>query len=1003
MMPGLMLLSFMIQLLIFAVALAQSATSGTPRIKCPQLATGQTLSLIVSRNHPACVLVSVAPGEATWVVVNHREDLALHLTGGGKEITSDGFEFGQETLTIDSPGHYRIDIIIAGKPSGSTQLTIPMSRKALPLESAAGWQSAERSATDSKLSGKLAEISASLELWKVLGDLSSIARTWLKIGDAALRSDLKRAQDAYEHAFEICQSIGDIRCSAEAANNSGLVARQLGDFNGSFARLQYAADGWKTLPSPANQGRTLSNLGILFSRVGDFQQAISNYDHAKSLLREREPLAYARVLNNLGLCYLSLADYEKATILFQNAIAAEIKLQGTKVDIMLARVNLGRTYMLQGKLRLARTTIEPIVAQAAKQPDRRTRAFALNNLGQVFLRLGQMDLAEAHMKDALALHRTLGDKRGEAIALHYLGIVAHKHGDIGLARHLLNQALQIRRDCGMRDDAADSLFELARLEFETGDPVRARSLAEEAISQLESVRTHVPGAPLRASFYARRRSLLDLLVVIAMRSDNKDAAVEGLLAAEFGRGRSLLDLLAERGLSSSRPPELADRQRRIRREIDLLSLRASTEPQEYEGIRRQIETLIAENDEVEALIRGSIEEREPGARPLSSVSSLQRDYLSPQSAILEYHLGEDASHAWLIRDQKIEVFRLPPRHVIEREISAALSFFGQLLERRRDPGKQAAFEKGMRRLSSTLLGPLRDTDLPALVILILDGDLHRVPFAALRLPKGDYLGAHHDLVRAPSAAFLMQATQPRASFNFPKSVLAIYDPVFSTNDPRVPSAARKRTDIARAPNFARLPFNEELRTISHFVPASRYDFLGGFDANVKALQLQQLDRYGILHFSTHAVINDGIPELSHLVLSMTDRRGRPLNGFLLPYQLAELRLSGSVVVLSACDTALGKKVLGEGMIGFSSSLFSAGASQLVLTLSAVDAEASSIFLSDTYRHMLSRQHSNTEHALTLARQSFLKSDRWSDPYYWASFVVVGMPTLSYRLKEYGAE
>src|SRR5262249_28226838 len=118
----------------------------------------------------------------------------------------------------------------------------------------------------------------------------------------------------------------------------------------------------------------------------------------------------------------------------------------------------------------------------------------------------------------------------------------------------------------------------------------------------------------------------------------------------------------------------------------------------------------------------------------------------------------------------------------------------------------------------------------------------------------------------------------------------------------------------------------------------------------------------------------------------------PVSVFLLPYQLADLRMKSSVVVLSACDTALGKKVLGEGMMGFASSLFSAGASQLVLTIAEVDAQASSVFLSDAYSHLLGPDRASMEHALTLARQSFLKSDRWSDPYYWASFVVVGMPT-----------
>jgi len=77
----------------------------------------------------------------------------------------------------------------------------------------------------------------------------------------------------------------------------------------------------------------------------------------------------------------------------------------------------------------------------------------------------------------------------------------------------------------------------------------------------------------------------------------------------------------------------------------------------------------------------------------------------------------------------------------------------------------------------------------------------------------------------------------------------------------------------------------------------------------------------VVHLSTHALIDDRTPELSRLALSLVDESGRPLNGFLRPYQLAGLRLPGSIVVLSACDTALGKQVLGEGMAGSPTACF----------------------------------------------------------------------------------
>ena len=144
-----------------------------------------------------------------------------------------------------------------------------------------------------------------------------------------------------------------------------------------------------------------------------------------------------------------------------------------------------------------------------------------------------------------------------------------------------------------------------------------------------------------------------------------------------------------------------------------------------------------------------------------------------------------------------------------------------------------------------------------------------------------------------------------------------------------------------------------------------------------------------MHFSTHAYIDDRIPELSRIALTLVDRDGRHVDGYLRPQQFAEFRLNRSIVVLSSCETALGKEVLGEGLVGFASGLFSAGASQLVLALTKIDAESSAAFFTEVYRSLFDTQSTGIERALTRARQALAHSTRWSDPYYWASFTAIG--------------
>jgi CHAT domain-containing protein len=223
-------------------------------------------------------------------------------------------------------------------------------------------------------------------------------------------------------------------------------------------------------------------------------------------------------------------------------------------------------------------------------------------------------------------------------------------------------------------------------------------------------------------------------------------------------------------------------------------------------------------------------------------------------------------------------------------------------------------------------------------------------------------------------------------------VLAVADPVFSSDDPRVtaPRLPHKSTSVL-APHLARLFFAGEIDTLSAMTPPARRVILRGFEANRRRMEAMHLGDFALLHFSTHALIDDRVPEFSRIALSLVGPNGDPEDGFIRPYHLGEFRLNGSVVVLSACGTALGKQVLGEGIAGFSGSLFHAGASQLVLTLAEIDAEASSDFFSEVYRQYLGKRPASMEHALTLARTAMSHSSRWSDPYYWASIIVIGRP------------
>lgn len=956
------------------IAFCSGATGALGAATCVPLEIGQTIKA-------ACFLVMVKADEPALLSADQPEDLEIRIDG---QTTVDGFNSGRETATLIEAGRHHVEVLAVSK-NQNLPIRAVMSRTSLPLQDAAIRQEAEQKATIAKRSGKAEDISAALDAWSKTGDLPAIGRIQIDLGDSALaRANFSDARKAYEDALLTCQSGRDRLCSAEAANNSGLTSLRLGDFEPAKSRLAEAASELDRPTEREFRGLALSNLGLLLWQVGDYQGAISYNDQSRVLLQGRDPVAHAVVLQNLGLCYQSLAQYELAGDYLRSALVA-FGLHRKARQAARARFNLGRNYMLQGNLRLARNMLDQALAEATAVQDLATRAETLLNLSEALYQDQLFDEARTDLNLALELHRTSGDRRSQATDLHYLGLTEAALGDTPLARQHLMEGLDIRQSCGLRDPGVDSLYALADLERKAGNPGAALDYAQRALTMLESVRRQVPGAALRASFYSRRRKLFDLLVDL----EASRGPAEGLLAAERGRGRALMDLLTEGSLLRQVPQDLLDRRTSVQRELDLRALRlSSAKPDHAEDLRTQVEMLVAEDEEIGSRIRQTANTEKLGYE-LGSVTELYRS-LPPKTALIEYHLGEERGYLWVVERDSIRAFPVPKRADVEASCAPLLKLFPDILGRKRSPEKQQRFERALHLVSLALLGPLRKETLPSKLLIVPDGVLTQIPFAALEAPGNQRLGLTHELVQLPSASYLVAGRAPRDLAHFPSTILAVADPVYSANDARLTIHPASNTHAE--PGLARLPFVKDIETIQVAVPAGRREILRGFDASVQAVEKLRLADYAVLHFSTHALIDDRIPELSRIALSMVDTSGRPVDGFLRPYQLSRFSLSGSTVVLSACDTALGKQVLGEGLMGVTASLFSAGAGRLVLTVSEVDAESASEFWSAAYRQMFSGPRTGVERAVTMARRSLAGSARWSDPYYWAAYAVYGVPS-----------
>jgi len=194
---------------------------------CPSLREGKSFKGAVSSLHPSCFSLTVAPGEVVQLTVAQSEDLAIHLTGKGTDAVFDGFDLGNETLTISTAGRYRVEVGFAPGAAAPGGSTFWISRKPLAPGAAPAWQEAEHWATVSKKSRGKDDIAKSLTLWASLGDPSSVARTYLKEGNRASRSgDPAAARAAHEQALALCLTIPDIRCAAEAELYTCMMGRR---------------------------------------------------------------------------------------------------------------------------------------------------------------------------------------------------------------------------------------------------------------------------------------------------------------------------------------------------------------------------------------------------------------------------------------------------------------------------------------------------------------------------------------------------------------------------------------------------------------------------------------------------------------------------------------------------------------------------------------------------------------------------------------------------------
>lgn len=842
------------------------------------------------------------------------------------------------------------------------------------------------------------------------------------------RGDFRRALETHASVLPLARAAGDRWLEARALLHVAYSQSDLSELELANENYLRALDLCEPLGEKRFQALTLVALGRMSLRLGENQRAIERFEEGMALMEAMgDDVWKASILFGFGDVAFNLGDYDRATVHLRDALAM-YRDSGLRMGVLEARNGLGKVLLAARRPDEALKRFTEALDLSRELGIAREESLSLYNIGAAHHASGEVAEALSFYERSLATLPT-DASRTRALTLNALGAAQRDLGHSAAAVETFARALELSRASRDQFQEASSLYYLAASAAAAGNLVAARTHLEHAIELAESLRGRVLSRELRASYLASVHDYYELYVDILMRSSDGSPSLvaEAFQASERARARSLLESLAESRIDIRQgvDEDLVARELRFRelynakalREMELLE--QGGDQAQQARLDDEMALLAAEYDRIQSQIRS----RSPSFAALtqpqpSSLREIQRDVLDEDSLLLEYALGNERSFLWVVSQSGVTAATLPGRGELE---GRARDLYELLTTRQRQDDESPSqwksrllqadsdYARKAKELSRILLGPAE----PELrrhhrLIVAAEGALQYVPFGALPLEKQGVAGedvpliAQHQVVRAPSASVLAaMRSRGKRSRQGLERIAVFADPVFNAEDSRLmastlpPSGsrgARIETPQPSSPLTFSIPrlaaTRAEAEAIRNVAPPGSLLLAMGLEATRERVMDSELRDYDIVHFATHSVLNDESPELSGIVLSMVDERGLPRDGFLRLHDIYNLALRAELVVLSACDTALGKLLRGEGLVGLVRGFMYAGAPRVVASLWKVDDEATKELMTLFYRHLLS-EDMDPAAALRAAQISLLQDEDFRHPYYWAAFELHG--------------
>lgn len=830
----------------------------------------------------------------------------------------------------------------------------------------------------------------------------------------ASRGAFEKARNKFEEALKTFQSDRE---------DEAKVCLRLGQINGSMGYLERAIDYtsqarklFGEIENKRGEALALISLGLVHS-FSDASKTIGYDKQARSIfssLGDKQGEAIA--LNALGQANEILHD-DSALSYYQQALRL-FEEKGDREAQTSSLLRIGTLYF-DKDLDKALTYDERCLELSQQIGNARTEALARAEIARVYTAQKCYDLALPQYQMVLRFYESTKDPRGQATALSAYGDFLLQVGEIQKALDLFQRVLSMSEEAGDKELLVGALYYLARAHLQLGAPEQALALIQRSMNEIDEFRASVDAPDFRASYFSgvqrNHKLCIEILMQLERLHPGEGRLAEALLVLENSRARLLRELViaSQAGKRGGASNDLLQHERELRgrfraqAQYQMMLLSEDKNSTEVAELERDLADMRTEFQNVETQLR----QQDFGlssSEPLT-LDQIQHELRDDGTMFLEFSLGDERSYLFAITFNSIQAYELPARKVVEDAVG---DFMKSATARESQVDEQKATL-----LSQMLFGSVAAKLGNRRLVLVTEGSLQSLPFDLLPATVTQMAGPTaskrlletNEIDFEPSIstlAAIRKAGDHKSSSN--KLVAVIADPVLDRSDERVENLSQSSGAALAATNsnadqsfqqsseivmrdgaLTRLVHaSEEADAIAAAAPWGTTMVAKGFAANRETVTSSDVGQYQILHFATHGFFNNEHPELSGLVLTMVDRNGANANGMMALPDIYNLNLSAELTVLSACETARGKDVKGEGLVGLTHSFLSAGSKSVVASLWKVDDRATAVFMAKFYEFMLERGLAPAA-ALREAKLWMMHDKQWSAPRYWAGFVLQG--------------